>query len=79
MFQQIMMETGMAKLQDQLKFLRTVPLLATMSEDQLLKLSDAFEVVSESSTTSMEELKEAAETMDTFAARMEAIFEVVDS
>ena len=46
-FQQIMMETGMQKLQEQLKFLRTVPLFSTMGEDDLLKLSDAFEVVKE--------------------------------
>ena len=45
-FQQIMMETGIQKLQEQLKFLRTVPLFSKMGEDDLLKLSDAFEVVS---------------------------------
>ncbi len=44
-FQQIMMRTGMQKLQEQVRFLRTVPLFKHMSEDQLLRLSDAFEVV----------------------------------
>lgn len=43
-FQQIMMATGMQKLQEQLKFLRTVPLLSTMTDDQLLRLSNAFEM-----------------------------------
>ncbi|XP_059097013.1 cGMP-dependent protein kinase, isozyme 1-like isoform X2 [Tigriopus californicus] len=43
-FQQIMMATGMQKLQDQLKFLRTVPLLSAMTDDQLLRLSNAFEM-----------------------------------
>ena len=44
-FQQIMMRAGLQKLQDQLGFLRTVPLFSKMSDDQLLKLTDAFEVV----------------------------------
>eukprot|EP00095_Tigriopus_kingsejongensis_P001110 maker-scaffold622_size123092-snap-gene-0.20 protein:Tk01110 transcript:maker-scaffold622_size123092-snap-gene-0.20-mRNA-1 annotation:"cgmp-dependent protein" len=43
-FQQIMIATGMQKLQEQLKFLRTVPLLSKMTDDQLLRLSNAFEV-----------------------------------
>ena len=40
-----MMTTGMKKLQEQLKFLRTVPLLDKMDDDQLLRLSNAFELV----------------------------------
>jgi len=44
-FQQIMMRTGLQKLHDQLQFLKTVPLFKNMTDDQLLKLSDAFEMV----------------------------------
>jgi len=45
-FQQIMMETGLQKLEDQIKFLRSVPLCSTLPDEILVRLSDALEVVS---------------------------------
>jgi hypothetical protein len=45
-FQQIMMETGLQKLEDQIKFLRSVPLCSTLPDEILIRLSDALEVVS---------------------------------
>lgn len=45
-FQQIMVKTGVQRLQDQLQFLKVVPLFSKLPEDVLLKLSDAFELVS---------------------------------
>ena len=47
-FQHIMMASGLQRLKDRIEFLRTVPLLADhkISEDQMLKLSDAFDLVS---------------------------------
>ena len=47
-FQHIMMASGLQKLKDRIEFLRTVPLLADhkISDDQMLKLSDAFDLVS---------------------------------
>ena len=46
-FQHIMMASGLQRLKDRIEFLRTVPLLADhkISEDQMLKLSDAFDLV----------------------------------
>jgi len=45
-FQHIMMASGLQKLKDRIEFLKTVPLLADhkISEDQMLKLSDAFDL-----------------------------------
>ena len=44
-FQQIMVRTGVQRLHDQLQFLKVVPLLAKLPDDVLLKLSDAFDLV----------------------------------
>ena len=46
-FQQIMMQTGMQKIEEKLHFLKSVPLFSKMSNDILLRLSDALEVVSD--------------------------------
>lgn len=43
-FQQIMMATGLQKLEDQIKFLRSVPLCSTLPDEILVRLSDALEV-----------------------------------
>ena len=48
-FQQIMMQTGMKKIEEKLNFLKSVPIFSKMSNDILLRLSDALEVVSNSS------------------------------
>jgi hypothetical protein len=45
-FQQIMMQTGMKKIEEKLNFLKSVPIFSKMSNDILLRLSDALEVVS---------------------------------
>ena len=52
-FQQIMMQTGMKKIEEKLNFLKSVPIFSKMSNDILLRLSDALEVVS---TISLETL-----------------------
>ena len=44
-FQQIMMQTGMQKIEEKLTFLKSVPLFSKMSNDVLLRLSDALEMV----------------------------------
>ena len=44
-FQQIMMQTGMKKIEEKLNFLKSVPIFSKMSNDILLRLSDALEVV----------------------------------
>ena len=44
-FQQIMMQTGMKKIEEKLNFLKSVPIFSKMSNDVLLRLSDALEVV----------------------------------
>ncbi len=44
-FQHIMMASGMEKLKVRLAFLKTVPLLSKISDDEMLRLSDAFEMV----------------------------------
>ena len=44
-FQQIMMQTGMQKIEEKLTFLKSVPLFSKMSNDILLRLSDALEMV----------------------------------
>lgn len=43
-FQQIMVRTGMQRLQDNIKFLRSVPLLQNLSNEVLAKISDVLEV-----------------------------------
>ena len=48
-FQQIMMQTGMKKIEEKLNFLKSVPIFSKMSNDILLRLSDALEVVSNNS------------------------------
>ena len=52
-FQHIMMASGLQKLKDRIEFLKTVPLLADhkISEDQMLKLSDAFDLVGGTDST----------------------------
>ena len=45
-FHKIMVKTGVQQRQDQLQFLKVVPLLSKLPEDILLRLSDAFELVS---------------------------------
>ncbi|XP_063226398.1 cGMP-dependent protein kinase, isozyme 1 isoform X2 [Bacillus rossius redtenbacheri] len=43
-FQQIMMRTGLQRLEDNINFLRSVPLLKDLSSDVLAKIADALEV-----------------------------------
>uniref|UniRef100_A0A6P7FQY2 cGMP-dependent protein kinase n=1 Tax=Diabrotica virgifera virgifera TaxID=50390 RepID=A0A6P7FQY2_DIAVI len=43
-FQQIMMRTGLQRLQDNLNFLKSVPLLQNLNNDVLAKIADALEV-----------------------------------
>ncbi|KAB0792156.1 hypothetical protein PPYR_14115 [Photinus pyralis] len=43
-FQQIMVRTGLQRLQDNINFLRSVPLLANLSNDVLAKIADVLEV-----------------------------------
>lgn len=45
-FQQIMMRTGKQRLQDNINFLKSVPLLQNLSSDVLAKIADVLEVVS---------------------------------
>lgn len=45
-FQQIMVRTGLQRLQDNINFLRSVPLLQNLSNDVLAKIADVLEVVS---------------------------------
>ena len=45
-FQQVMMQSGMNKIEEKLNFLKSVPLFSKMSKDILLRLSDALEMVS---------------------------------
>lgn len=45
-FQQIMVKTGLQRLQDNIKFLRSVPLLQNLSNEVLAKIADVLEVVS---------------------------------
>lgn len=45
-FQQIMMRTGLQRLQDNINFLRSVPLLRNLNNDVLAKIADVLEVVS---------------------------------
>ena len=45
-FQQVMKKTGMQRIDDNLKFLRSVPLLERLSTDHMAKIADVLEVVS---------------------------------
>lgn len=45
-FQQIMMRTGLQRLEDNINFLKSVPLLQNLNADVLSKIADALEVVS---------------------------------
>lgn len=45
-FQQIMVRTGLQRLQDNINFLRSVPLLQNLNGDVLAKIADVLEVVS---------------------------------
>lgn len=44
-FQQIMVRTGLQRLQDNINFLRSVPLLQNLSNEVLAKIADVLEVV----------------------------------
>lgn len=44
-FQQIMVRTGLQRLQDNISFLRSVPLLQNLSNEVLAKIADVLEVV----------------------------------
>lgn len=44
-FQQIMMRTGLQRLQDNINFLKSVPLLQNLSNEVLAKIADVLEVV----------------------------------
>lgn len=43
-FQQVMMQSGVKKMEEKLHFLKSVPIFSKMSNDILLRLSDALEV-----------------------------------
>lgn len=45
-FQQVMKRTGMQRIDDNLNFLRSVPLLSNLSIDHMSKIADVLEVVS---------------------------------
>lgn len=45
-FQQIMMRTGLQRLEDSLQFLKSVPLLQSLSPNILAKIADVLQVVS---------------------------------
>lgn len=45
-FQQIMVRTGLQRLQDNISFLRSVPLLQKLNNEVLAKIADVLEVVS---------------------------------
>ena len=45
-FQQVMKKTGLQRIDDNLKFLRSVPLLERLSTDHMAKIADVLEVVS---------------------------------
>lgn len=44
-FQQIMMRTGMQRIEENISFLRSVPLLQNLSNNLLAKIADVLEVV----------------------------------
>lgn len=45
-FQQIMMKTGMQRIEENVSFLRSVPLLKNLSNNLLARIADELEVVS---------------------------------
>ena len=45
-FQQVMKRTGLQRIDDNLKFLRSVPLFERLSTDHMSKIADVLEVVS---------------------------------
>lgn len=45
-FQQIMMRTGLQKIEENVNFLKSVPLLKDLNNDILTKIADVLEVVS---------------------------------
>lgn len=45
-FQQIMMRTGMQRIENSVQFLKSVPLLRNLSDEVLAKIADVLEVVS---------------------------------
>jgi cGMP-dependent protein kinase 1 len=45
-FQQIMMKTGMQRIEENVNFLKSVPLLKNLNNDVLTKIADVLEVVS---------------------------------
>lgn len=47
-FQQVMKRTGLQRIDDNLKFLRSVPLLERLTTDHMAKIADALEVVTSS-------------------------------
>lgn len=49
-FQAIMMRTGMQRIEENISFLRSVPLLQNLSNNLLAKIADVLEVASESIT-----------------------------
>lgn len=44
-FQQIMMKTGMQRIEENVSFLRSVPLLKNLSNNLLARIADELEVV----------------------------------
>lgn len=44
-FQQIMMRTGLQRIEENVNFLKSVPLLKNLSEDVLCKIADVLELV----------------------------------
>lgn len=45
-FQQIMMRTGLQRIEENVEFLKSVPLLKKLSTDVLCKIADVLELVS---------------------------------
>lgn len=45
-FQHVMKKTGMQRIDDNVNFLRSVPLLENLSSDHMSKIADMLEVVS---------------------------------
>jgi cGMP-dependent protein kinase len=52
-FQKIMMRTGMQRIEDNVNFLRSVPLFTNLSNDVLCMVADVLEVVSLMSSGSL--------------------------
>lgn len=49
-FQHVMKKTGMQRIDDNVNFLRSVPLLENLSSDHMSKIADMLEVVSPQSS-----------------------------